>query len=349
LRTLLIEDNPGDARLVKEALSGDIQVECRGSLSSGLERLAEEPMDAVLLDLSLPDSRGFETFARIHTQSPNTPIVLLTGTDDEALALRALQGGAQDYVVKESMDRKRLPRIVRYAIERKRSENLSRSNADLERFAMAASHDLQAPLRKIMAFGDALSRLHGAQLSPQGREILSRMVSSAEHMTRMISDILQVSRVVEDPVDIRPVDLSSSVSEALDDLEPLIAETGAAPVEVGLLPTIQASPTQMRRLFQNLLSNALKFRRPGTPPRISVTSRSLKAGFVSITVRDEGIGLDPLQAERIFSPFGRGGPPGSGIGLATCRAIVLRHHGRISADGALGRGAAFTVELPARR
>jgi len=225
---------------------------------------------------------------------------------------------------------------------------LARSNAALEEFAYVASHDLQEPLRKILAFGDRLKAMCAENLTDQGRDYMERMLNASRRMQTLINDLLTFSRVTTQAHSHVAVDLNEVLREVLSDLEVAVEQAGAH-VEVGSLPTLQADPTQMRQLFQNLIGNALKFRRAEESPRIRIQGESDEA-MHRITVEDNGIGFEEKYAERIFGIFqrlhGRGEYEGTGIGLAVCQKIVRRHGGEISAKGKPGRGATFIVSLP---
>jgi two-component system, LuxR family, sensor kinase FixL len=242
------------------------------------------------------------------------------------------------------------------------TEELRRSNSDLEQFAYVASHDLQEPLRKIRAFGDRLATLLDDQLDERGADYLKRILAAGERMQALIQSLLVYSRLSSKPAEMEDVDMGAVVAVVLDDLEPRIAET-AAEVVAGHLPTLQANPLQMRQLFQNLLSNALKYRAPDRTPRVEVSSELLdESGLVvegddlwravsaRINVRDNGIGFESEYGERIFELFqrlhGRSDYDGAGIGLGICRRIAERHSGSIRAEGRPGQGATFFVTLP---
>jgi signal transduction histidine kinase len=238
------------------------------------------------------------------------------------------------------------------------NQELARSNRELESFASVASHDLQEPLRKITAFGDRLSRQCGEGLDEKGRDYLERMQNAATRMQSLIADLLAYSRVTTRGQPFVSVSLAAVTRDVLSDLELRIERTGAR-IEVGELPTIAADPLQMRQLFQNLLSNALKFQPPGQEPRVRVEARMIdghprgrRAGRCQIRVEDNGIGFDEKYLERLFKPFqrlhGQNAYEGTGIGLAICQKIAERHGGSITAKSAPGEGACFLVELPLR-
>ena len=232
---------------------------------------------------------------------------------------------------------------------------LARSNEDLEQFAYAASHDLQEPLRKIQAFGERLEKTATA-LDEQGREYLKRMRDAAARMGRLIEDLLKYSRVGTRAHPFEPVDLGAAVRDVVEDLDFRVQRVQGR-VEVGDLPTIEADPTQMRQLFQNLIGNALKFHKRGQPPHVRIGARTfiddLGREMCEISVQDNGIGFDERFLDRIFVVFqrlhARDEYRGTGIGLAICRKIAQRHGGRITARSRPGEGATFLVYLPCRQ
>lgn len=239
--------------------------------------------------------------------------------------------------------------LRRYAAE------LERSNRELQQFASVASHDLNEPLRKIQVFGDRLAATCGDALGEQGRDYLARMQSAAGRMRALIDGLLTYSRVTSRPHPFESTDLAEVVRDVVTDLEVRIDEWGAR-IDVGAMPTLDADAVQMRQLFQNLIVNALEFRRPDVTPTVVIRAeqaddRAPSPGAWEITVGDNGIGFAPADSECIFDVLtrlhGRGEYDGVGIGLAVCRRIAERHGGSIRAEGVLGAGATFTVILPA--
>lgn len=248
------------------------------------------------------------------------------------------------------------------AAERARHEaELERSNQDLQQFAYVASHDLQEPLRKIRVFSERLRKQHAEHLDDLGQQCLERIQSAAVRMQSLIDGLLTLSRAATGGLMFVPVNLEQVARDVVGDLEALIERVGAR-VEIERLPTIQADPLQMRQLFQNLIGNALKFRRPEEPPLVRVSGRFVHrrgerpAGSrpeeesVRILVEDNGIGFDDQDSERIFGVFQRlhtrDAYEGTGMGLAICRRIVERHGGTITARGKPGVGSTFEVILP---
>lgn len=236
---------------------------------------------------------------------------------------------------------------------------LTQSNRELEEFAYVASHDLQEPLRKIQAFGDLLASQYRDDLGDEGRDYLDRMHRAAGRMQALISDLLALSRVVRKGSAFESVDLNAVARSVLDDLEARIDETGGC-VDVGEMPVLEADPTQMRQLFQNLIGNGLKYRRPDVAPRVVVAAEPLNGRDMDasspatrvwrISVDDNGVGFDPMYAEQIFQPFqrlhGRSEFEGTGMGLSICRKIVERHGGTLVAMGRPDDGAEFVVTIP---
>ncbi len=232
---------------------------------------------------------------------------------------------------------------------------LQASNGELEQFASVASHDLQEPLRKIEAFGDRL-RTRSASLDDTGRDYLARVLDSASRMRTLINDLLSFSRVTTRAQPFATVDLGRIAADVVSDLEGRLQQVNGR-VDLQPLPSIEADPTQMRQLLQNLIGNALKFHRPGVTPVVEVDGKiSSEAGRkpqLVLTVKDNGIGFEEVYLDRIFEVFqrlhGRNEYEGTGIGLAICRKIAERHGGTITARSAPGEGATFIVTLPMRQ
>ncbi len=241
---------------------------------------------------------------------------------------------------------------------------LQRSNQNLEQFAYVASHDLQEPLRKIQAFGDIIQTRYAPVIGSDGADMIRRMQSAANRMQVLIKDVLAYSRVATRRETVAPVNLNTVLDEVENDLETVI-EHSQAIIRRARLPTLPGDAPQLRQLFQNLISNALKFRQPGQTPIISVMARLVPGRdtpfsltptdgdrlFYQITVADNGIGFEPHYAQQIFQIFqrlhGRTQYEGTGIGLAIVQKVVENHQGYIRAEGQPGAGATFDILLPA--
>lgn len=238
---------------------------------------------------------------------------------------------------------------------------LERSNRELQDFAYVASHDLQEPLRKIVVFGERLKEKAAERLEPETLDYLGRMQKAASRMQKLIDDLLTFSRVTTKAHPFAPIDLAHTAREVIDDLEGRI-ETTNGRIDLGNLPAIDAEPMQMRQLFQNLIGNALKFRRPEVPPVVKIEAKIFSGilpqapadapvqKLCELTVSDNGIGFDEKYLDRIFNVFQRlhtrNEYEGTGMGLAIARKIVLYHGGHITAKSSPGKGATFIVTMP---
>jgi PAS domain S-box-containing protein len=230
---------------------------------------------------------------------------------------------------------------------RRLNEELARSNDELQQFAYVASHDLQEPLRMVKSFTQLLKARYGEALGVEGREFIDFAVDGATRMQGLIEDLLSYSRVTTRGKPLAETDSETAVEKAIANLHMLIVESGAI-IEREPLPLVRADASQLAQLFQNLIGNALKFRR-GQPPRVRISARYERGEWL-FGVRDNGIGIEERHRERIFQIFQRLHPreryPGSGIGLAICKKIVERHGGRIWLESEVGVGSTFWFTLP---
>ena len=246
---------------------------------------------------------------------------------------------------------------IRYEITQKKkaeeqlriyADQLERSNRELQDFASIAAHDLQEPLRKILAFGDRLRTRFSKDLPGDAIDYLERMLGSASRMRTLIEDLLTYSRVTTQGNPFVKTDLNLVLKEVISDLEFRIEQVKAT-IEVSELPILDADPLQMRQLFQNLISNALKFHRNGVPPIVKIYAK-ISTHSCSLFFEDNGIGFEEKYLDRIFTIFqrlhGKSDFEGTGVGLAVCRRIAERHHGHITAQSTLGEGSIFKVILP---
>jgi signal transduction histidine kinase len=243
-------------------------------------------------------------------------------------------------------------------------EELRSSNANLEQFAYVASHDLQEPLRKIKSFGNMLQGRYGQNLGAEGGDLINRMQSAANRMSILIEDLLTYSRVSVKPAQMKVLQTDKILEEALFDLERLIHQK-AAVIKADKLAPVAGQATQIGQLFQNVLSNALKFSHPSRKPEIRISSEMVTGQaapiavaradaarlFQMIRIRDNGIGFEPGYKDRIFQIFqrlhNRSEYPGTGVGLSIVKKVVANHNGYIEADAIPGEGTTFTILLPA--
>jgi light-regulated signal transduction histidine kinase (bacteriophytochrome) len=230
----------------------------------------------------------------------------------------------------------------------RQARQLKRSNEELERFAYIISHDLQEPLRMVSSYTQLLADRYQGRLDEKADRYIEYAVGGAKRMQQLINDLLTYSRVTSRGQTFSPTPLDEVMDAVLVDLGVLIQETGAT-IHRGALPVVLGDRSQMRQVFQNLLANALHYRREESSPEVSVTAERVADGW-RLAVRDNGVGIDPRFQEKIFAIFqrlDRKRSQGTGIGLALCKRIVEHHGGRISVDSAPGAGSTFYFTLPA--
>jgi PAS domain S-box-containing protein len=275
-------------------------------------------------------------------------IMMVTDATDTVLAKRSIE----EVVEKRTQELKNV------------NATLERSNKDLEQFAYIASHDLQEPLRKVKAFGDMLSKRYSEGLGPEGLDMIKRMQSASERMSALINDLLSYSRVSNRPTEFEQVNLNVVVAEVIQDLEAVV-KAKQATINTEYFHPAFGDELQLRQLFQNLLSNALKFAKADVPPVVTITasltigmesgfelpSKQNKKLFQLIEVKDNGIGFEQQYAHKIFQLFqrlhGRSDYPGTGIGLSIVQKVVENHNGHIMATSEEGIGTTFRILLPA--
>lgn len=291
VKILMIEDNRAEARLLREVLKAAKPVEFTivhvRRLSEALHRLDEEIFDAILLDLMLPDSQGLESLVVLSSRVPSLPIVVLTNTNDESLALEAVRNGAQDYLVKRLVNIERLGHSLHYAIERKQisqallkaneelaqannhlqqeilerqkvQEELQRSNEELEQFAYIASHDLKQPLCSISSWAQMLSVRYGGKLDAKADRCINYILDGTTRMQQLIDDLLMYSRVGRMSPILEPTNCEHLLESILERLETAISKSQAA-IAYDPLPIVMADPVQLGQLFQNLIDNGIKY------------------------------------------------------------------------------------------
>jgi light-regulated signal transduction histidine kinase (bacteriophytochrome) len=230
---------------------------------------------------------------------------------------------------------------------------LERSNQHLEEFAHAASHDLKEPIRKVKVFTGQLRKKMDHSISREENDLLDRIESASDRMGLLVEDLLQYSHVSHVPREKDKIDLNDVVAQVLQDLDLDIQESGTK-LNVGRLPVINGYRRQLQQMFQNLISNAIKYRRASVPPQIDISCRTREIDFkkyYEISISDNGIGFDPQYAEKIFHMFTRlhskAEYSGTGVGLSIVKKVVENHKGFITATSEPGKGSTFTIQLPA--
>lgn len=364
LRVLLIEDNSADAELeIAELKRGGIDLsydiaQTGPEVSSLLDKNA---YDVILADYNLPYFSGMEALDILREKNLSTPLILVTGALQSDTAVECVKQGASDYVLKQSLTR--LPLSVRRALdetrlreERRRAEEalarkvdeLARSNADLEQFAYVASHDLQEPLRMVAAYTQLLSERYRGKLDENADKYIGYAVEGAVRMQTLVSDLLAFSRVGRNGLERTSVNCDLALDEALINLTAALQKNGVMVTRYPL-PAIVANRVQMVQLFQNLIGNAIKFRRDD-PPHVQISAENQGQDWLFI-VQDNGIGIAPEHKDLIFKIFQRLHTreeyAGNGVGLAICKKIVEQHGGQIWVESEAGQGATFRFKLPA--
>ncbi len=371
-RLLLVEDNPGDADLVRDALASDPvscwQVRHVARLADAIGALAGAPADVVLLDLTLPDASGLSGVERLVRERPDVPVVVLTGWNDVEAGTRAVQQGAQEYLVKGELDARILGRVLRYAVERhalaQRAQLVAREQAARavaeeahrkvaealrvrDDFISIAGHELKTPLMSLLL--DARRLLAFENLAPDvQRRGLERIARGGERLSQLVDDLLDVSRIRAGrfPMDVSRVELRTLVMEVVDRYAPELAQAGSR------LEASDGGPifgrwdrSRLQQVVANLLQNAIRYG-AGKPVEIGIEEQ---AGVARVRVRDHGAGIGPQEQTHLFEQFSHPASArkgGLGIGLWITRRIVEAHDGSISVRSEPGQGAEFVVELP---
>lgn len=349
----LVEDNPGDAFLIQEMIAGTdketFDIETYGELESALTRLAHGgDFDAVLLDLSLPDSHGLDTLRRVLSHPVNAPIVVLTGLDDQKLGVKAVQEGAQDYLVKDDVSGRLLVRALRYAIERYRIEQEREALvADLEAFAHTVAHDLKGPLTHLLFTSELLMRGIDEWSRAEIEETGSLITRKIKTMSSIIDELLLLASVRRSDVEPKMVDMAEVVDEALQRVEHLAQDHGAQIHTPDAWPSALGYGPWLVEVWANYLSNAIKF--GGDPPVIELGAEGPNGETVCFWVRDNGQGIPHELQTRLFTPFTRLDQvkvSGHGLGLSIVHRIIEKLDGRVGLESAPGQGSTFTFTLP---
>lgn len=362
IRILYFGDNCEEVERVRHRLKKE-KIATRIDIADNAERcssaIAKNRFDVILANSSLTSFNGCSAFEIAQKHAHALPFIFLTDTLSENLT-ECLNNGLTDYVLKHDLSRLgfTIRRALRDAEERLRckrteeqlkefSEELMRSNAELQQFAYVASHDLQEPLRRMANFAELLQQKYSEALDETADKYINYVVDGAKRMQRLIHDLLQFSRVSRSEFTFEEVDFNKLVKEILEDYEFEI-QCMKAVVTVERLPKQSVNSLYMRQLFQNLISNALKFRRT-TPHEVRI-SATRKNGFIEYSVQDNGIGIDAKFADRIFVIFHRLHSKekyaGTGIGLSICKRIVEKHGGNIWVVSKKNKGATFYFTIP---
>ncbi len=340
-QTLMVIDPDGTIQRVNQAASGLLGYESVELVGRSAADVFEEGIDVLSL-FKQPDGndviRSIDT--NVVTKDGRDVAVSLSGSvmrDDDG-EIQGMVCVAQDIT-----DRKEALEMLE-----RQTEELARSNSELEQFAWVASHDLQEPLRMVASYTQLLAKRYQGKLDSDADEFIEFAVDGAARMRRLINDLLELSRVGTRGKDFQATDCEAIYDRTLVNLQALVDDSDAL-VTHDRLPTVIGDGTQLGQLFQNLIGNAIKFRRDDEQLTVHVGAERQDGNWV-ISVRDNGIGIDPQYAERIFVVFqrlhGKGDRSGTGIGLAVCKKIVERHGGRIWVTSLPDEGSTFYFTLP---
>lgn len=374
IKVLLIEDNPGDARLIRELLSESTShqfvFEHIDRLTKGLERLSKGNVDVVLLDLHLPDSQGIATFETAYKHAQNVPIVVLTGLSDAEVAVKAVHNGAQDYLVKGQVDSNLLVRAILYAIERKQ---IDRMKSD---FISVASHELRSPLAAMKNALLALeNRIYG-ELTDEQLHMVEIARRNADRLINLTNNLLDLSRI--EAGKLSPNIISLDIKELIRTLL-LSVKLQADKKSISLvqqipanLPKVMGDSMMLERVFINLVDNAIKFTPEKGEVRVSAELFAESCGggaipnddevrnwfqthkdYVKVSVQDSGIGISPDKLASIFDKFyqvsvksARDRGKGVGLGLAIVKELMRAQDGCIWVESEVGKGSIFSFCLP---
>lgn len=376
IKVLLIEDNRGDARLIQEILSEAtwrlFEIEVAERLSEGLAALSSVIFDVVLLDLSLPDSSGLDTLAGIQANSSQTPVVVLTGLNDDLIAIEAVRRGAQDFLVKGHIDAELLSRAIRYSIERKHAEKekdqLQLQLAQAQKMeaigtlAGGVAHDLNNVLTGLINYPELLLIKMGEN-NPYRNHIL-KIKNSGEKAASIVQDLLTLARRGVSVAQVANIDIivrEYLISPECEKLKQFHPEVRIKTSLENTILNILGSPIHLFQTVMNLVSNAAESMPDGGEIHISTKNiyiggpindhDGLKEGnYVVLTVSDTGTGMTSEDMERVFEPFYTKkvmGRSGTGLGLAVVWGTIKDHNGHIDIKSTVGEGTTFTLYFPA--
>lgn len=369
LHILLIEDNPGDARIVELLLEESDLPECKiincQTLGEGVNALMKKDFDVVLLDLSLPDSRGFETLQRLISAKPDVNVVVMTGYTDKALGLNAVKAGAQDFLTKGGFDAEILTKTLRYAIERKnvliklaaatRAREVAEESARMkEQFIASISHEMRTPMNAIYGMSNLLAQ---TKLDSEQRSYIDSVRQSSEILLGVINDILEISTLQNGKMSFESKDFDLhelmfnlvNVMQYKKDEKPLEFQLNIDPSVSSIL---KGDKLRLNQILFNIVGNAVKFTDEGMVKiDVQLVKNQGETIILRFVVQDTGIGMPADKVDTIFESFTRIRTKeriyeGTGLGLAIVKNLVQLQEGRVWAESELGKGSKMFIELP---
>ena len=356
---LLIEDNPGDRRLIREMLAeaGNVtfDVQYADRLQAATEYLDQNGVEVILLDLGLPDSQGLETLRKVYAQVSEMPIVVLTGLNDEMVGVQAINEGAQDYLIKGQVDTQLLRRTIRYAIERKQAEererrlqlqlNLSNRLASLGLMVEGIAHEINNPLASVIGFAQMLTY---EDIPENAREDVKTIEDNAQRVVDIMTNLLAFAR--QQKLERTYINVNDMVMAALKmRASPLEGSNITITTQLDpALPSTMADATLLQQAFLNLVINAETAMKLAHGKGNLLIMTELISDTIQVSFNDDGPGIAEANLIHLFDPFfsTRGVGQGRGLGLSVCYGIIADHKGRIDVRSELGKGSVFTVELP---
>lgn len=356
MAVLYMEDDKGLARLLEKRLARTgIRLEVASSGEEGLKKCDEVTYDLVLVDNQMPGISGIEVIQRLSALGDPPPVIMVTGSGDEHLAVTAMKSGASDYIVKDiqgeyldSVASKinevmtRHHQILRQkALEQAKEEQIR----DLDSFASTVAHDLKNPIHQVKGLLDLLR--HSRQNEHDFQRFTSLLSDSASKMENIVDELLLLSRVDVADIDIGPVDMNHVLNSVLDRMTFHMQDAKANTFITNSLPYAMGYSAWIEEVWANYVSNAIKY--GGEPPMIEIGSCTNHDGTVTFWVRDNGPGLDESQMDKLFLPFSRLGnttKPGHGLGLSIVKRIVEKLDGKVGLESTPGVGSVFSFTLP---
>lgn len=343
---LLIDDDTVDQRAIERLLRNDYEFSAVDNEGSAIERLTQNPPDCVLLDFNIPGVDTLDLLSKFTDKL--IPVIMLTGAGSESIAVEAMKRGAYDYLTKNGIAKQPLMRAISLAIEKTRLQlTLLEKQRELEDFVSIATHDLKSPLNSLSQITEELRFQLAEGTRQEVDSCIANIDSRIRHMQKFIDELLKYTRVGRSEKPFEVVDLEELAGYVVSLLEGPIAQSGAT-VEIGAVPKVMGDWTGLLQLFQNLIANAVKFRRDEAPT-VSITAER-KGAYWQIAIKDNGVGIDPHNLTTIFAPLARAHRDdefeGTGLGLAACAKIVKQHRGSIWVDSTPGIGSTFYFTLP---
>lgn len=361
---LIVDDTPNNLRLLSMILTNngyEVRKATNGRMA--LSSIKASPPDLILLDIKMPEMDGYETCKNLKEDpfTESIPVIFISALDDVSDKVKAFSLGGIDYITKPFQQEEVLARIqnqlrIKFLNRRLEERNqelkelnskLEYSNQQLSDFTHMVSHDLQQPLQSIIGFSNLILLQHKDTINVSVAQYLKRINQAGDRMQMFIKDLLSLANLGEGEQAIYEIDCNDILDHVIDNLQGEIQRKKAT-IQYDDLPVIMGNNAQILQLFQNLISNALKYSHPERSPVIQITV-NINSDACMFKIQDNGIGISSEFIHRIFEPFQKahqGEYEGNGIGLATCKKIISLHNGSISVSSKIGMGTIFSITLP---